>query len=180
MRTRLLLSFLLIAAPGLCQVVTSDTEPTLKGCVTRFVSPTDFDVNGRRIITDKNITILVEQLGSGGNELAGSTMASNKLRLGVALEVYGKPDKKTHAVNAWEIRIRQRKPEAFGLAVIEAVLPASGGSSNTDKLVRADGYTIRITPGTKTKFMAPLTSLADLQMNGVMQYDGTQQVDGTI
>ena len=180
MRSRLLLSFLLITAPGLCQVVTSDAGPTLKGYVTRFVSPTDFDVNARRIITDKNTTVLVEQSGSGVNELAGSNLASNKLRLGVALEVYGKPDKKTHAINAWEIRIRQRKPEVSGLAVIEAVLPASGERSSSDKLLRADGYVIRITPETKTKFTAPLTSLADLQANVVMQYEGSQQVDGPV
>jgi hypothetical protein len=61
-----------------------------------------------------------------------------------------------------------------GTATVEAVL------STTDLEVRADGYQIRIGPGTKVTYQKPFTAANDMKPDAILKYKGMLQKDGTV
>ena len=66
-----------------------------------------------------------------------------------------------------------------GTAIIDLV-PSAQPANPKERIVRADGYLLRITPDTKLNLAAPLKSLAEVSTNQWIQYSGMQQADGTV
>jgi hypothetical protein len=167
MRYRLLLCLLLWTTCAFSQT----TEPTLKGPVTRYVSMTDFDVSGWKVVRDRETEVLMT--GPGG--LATNANDSTKLYIGELVSVYGSEQNKTRSIKAEQLRVfPPAARHVEGLAVIEAVLPGA------DKVVSADGHRIRIAAQTQTKFVKPLSSAVDIGTNVIMKYDGLLQPDGVV
>jgi hypothetical protein len=142
---------------------------------------TDFDVNFKRMLTDDKTTFLSRQSKEdfGMRRLPISEM---KLFVGQSVAIYGTEEQKKvpRAIKVAELWVYRPEAHDVGsIAVIDSVLPPSGGTS-ADRLIRADGYIIRITPKTETKFVQPLSSAADIGTNVVVKYRGVWQTDGVV
>lgn len=149
-----------------------DQGPGLTGYVTRVASSSDFDVNGWHILCNQQ-TLTAPAPGqpftSGCPQPAPS--------IGQEMEVYGNWKRKLHAIAAGHLIFKHHSPaDIAGYGIIEAVLSRSPQSLE----VRADGYTIRITPGSELRFDAPLHSLADISDNVWINYKGVQLPDGSV
>lgn len=172
--TILLCSLLLLSASGFSQ---DSTDPLLKGPVTRFVSMSDFDVRGKRIVAESGARITMHK-ADGTAELLS---APPKLYVGQSVDVYGQEQRKTHAIKATKVVVyAANSHEVSGLALIEEVLSAGAGNSGTDRLVRADGYRISITPKTQVKFVKPLSSAAEIGTNLWVEYKGKWNPNGVV
>jgi len=76
-------------------------SPTLKGPVTRYVSMTDFDVSGWKVVRDRETEVLMT--GPGG--LATNANDSTKLYIGELVSVYGSEQNKTRSIKAEQLRV---------------------------------------------------------------------------
>lgn len=172
------LSFLLLAATNGASGQTVKV-PTVQGVVTRFVSMSDFDVVGKRVVTDaKTEVTLVEVRGS---QTLTRMEARPELRLGQRIDVFGTRDKKAHAIRATKVMAHIPTPHSVsGTAVIEAMLPLAEAGPDTLAFLKADGYRIRIGKGTNMKFGLPLTKADEIVVNAVVRYDGEQGLDGVV
>jgi hypothetical protein len=104
-----------------------------------------------------------------------------ELHIGQLVDVYGKEQNKTHAIKAAEMRIYLSSPhDVSGVALIEETQPAGNGNSGTDKLIRADGYRIRITSKTEVKFVKPLGPGTEIGTNVWVEYKGSWNTDDVV
>ncbi len=148
------------------------TTPILTGYVTRAASGSDFDVNGIRILCDKNTMM---GLPSGAGYRPG---CPDDVYIGLRMDVYGHRKKKLHAIVAERLEIKPvPHGEVSGLAVIDAV---SGAAAPGTLQIRADGYAILIDSGTAVAFKPPLNSLADVMTNVWVEYDARPGHDGVL
>lgn len=146
--------------------------PTLRGYVTRAASPSDFDVNGVRILCSHE-TLTAPTFGAAYT----SGCPQNTPYIGLAMDVYGTREKKLNAIDADHLVARPAPLETVsGDGIVEAVSARSPHSLN----VLADGYRILITPSTRLRFDAPLHGLADAGVNVWIKYKGRQQPDGSL
>ncbi len=152
--------------------------PALDGYVTRAASPTDFDVNGFRVLADGKTTFIQDVRTSAGTAM--TTVDAPHPVLGAHAQVYGKMDRRQHTIQA-ETAEFATSPDAEvkGGAVIDA-LPAPQAGNAGEKLIRADGYRILLTPKTTMKFDAPLASLSDVRTNLWISYKGERRADGVV
>ena len=182
MRSRPLLSFLLGTSiwlqPSGAQEV---SDGQIDGYVTRYISMTDFDVNGRHIVLDDTAKVLVPHQSAGtDDEYTITNRRDVQLYPGEAVEVFGESSAK-HTYKASELRLGHAKAhDVAGIAVIEQVVLVVDSPVGPLKLIRADGYSIRIATETKTSFKAPLSTTADIGTNIVVRYEGTQGTDGVV
>ncbi len=93
------------------------------------------------------------------------------------MQVWGHWNKKTHELTATSVvQVAPSIAEVRGGAMIDLVVPAKA----PERILRADGYSLHLTPETILNFNAPVTSLADLTTNIWIEYRGVQQVDGSV
>jgi hypothetical protein len=150
--------------------------PAITGYVTRFTSQTDFDVNGIHIIC--NAETLFSSIAS--STLKHTSRTPGDHYVGQPMDVFGSFHKKTHSITASEVVAHVPQPERIsGTAIIDRI-PDPVQSTPNERLLRADGYLILITPATQTTFTAPLDSLADVGTNVWLKYSGKQRPDGVI
>jgi hypothetical protein len=148
------------------------------GYVTRVASPTDFDVNGFRVLADAKTTFIRDVRASGGTAM--TIVDAPQPCLGAHTQVYGKINSRQHTIRAETVEFATADgSEVRGSAVIDA-LPASQTGSAEGKLIRADGYRILLTPATAMKFDPPLASLSDVQPNLWISYKGERRADGIV
>ncbi len=182
MRISRVLASLFLAVAPLCFGQETPSSPVLKGYVTRVGSPTDFDVEGKHILLGPRTTIQSAFRNSNGNEYRQTVPDGLKPYLGERLEIYGEASGKTHTVAANLIVLSPRVfSTVSGVAIVDAMpaLPA-GTSVTTDRLIRADGYRILITPKTKVAFEKPLASASDIRVNVWCVYHGKPRADGIV
>ena len=93
------------------------------------------------------------------------------------MQVWGHMDRKKNVLTATNIlEFPATIGEVHGAAMID-LAPAPSGS---DKVVRADGYYLHLTPQTTLYFNPPMTKLADVTTNVWVEYRGVQQLDGQV
>jgi hypothetical protein len=182
MRLPLLLALFVVGCtPGLCQ---GTSVPQLSGYVTNVVGEGNFDVNGQHIQLSDSTTISLEQALTPHSDhtYASISPSGTHLYIGQPVEVFGKADKKHHAIAATRIVLHGRFPrEVSGFAIIDAVLPLPASAATAmDHLVRADGYRILIPASAQSTFEKPLRSASDIHTNLWISFHGTQNLEGVV
>jgi Domain of unknown function (DUF5666) len=174
---------LLFLAPIACHCQDIPT-PKVTGYVTDIASPSVFDVNGQHIQVTSKTKITLEQASSSHGNETSTTISPQEMHLylGEAAEIYGEANRKTHTIAATRLSLHPRKQhDVSGFGIIDAVPPLPAGASPvTDRLVRADGYSILIGAATKLTFDKPLTSPSDINVNVWMSFHGAQRSDGVV
>ena len=171
MLPRTLLALVLLATPAVAQLPFAD--PALTGYVTALTpAGAAFELEGIPVVFTPK-TIFLRREGKGNTPIP----ALDPLYFGQSMEAWGKYDKKTRTLTATHVvEIPPSIAEVRGGAMIDFV-PVS---ASTDHVLRADGYTLHLTPETKLNFNPPLTTLADLTTNVWIEYRGVQQLDGSV
>lgn len=139
-----------------CALFTSTAvaqEPKLKdvkirGYVTEFRSPTDFDIEDYRISRNEAFTLDFD------NASPDITFGLNDIRIGVELEIRGRLNESTGELKAQSIRVdleqfKSIKQTAFISAVPEGIVLLDGTWAGE---LRADGQIILITRNTQVMF----------------------------
>ena len=148
--------------------------PAVSGYVTSMTAG-GFEVNGRPIVLDARTKLVRVAAGSQTTmpSLAG-------MYVGERIDVYGKLEKKTGTIQATRVEVREVAPGTVsGTGVIDLV-PATQTTAAGERVVRADGYLLRVTPATTMQWTAPLAGVQDLTTNVWVDYHGLQQADGTV
>jgi hypothetical protein len=107
-----------------------------------------------------------------------SSSTSPPFYIGEAIEVSGRFDH--HTLAASKVTILTLSPASVSGTAIIDLIPSAQPANPQERLVRADGYLLRIARDTKLTLAPPLTSLADLSTNQWIRYSGVQQTDGTV
>ena len=165
----------LVCLSGIAPAQTGGVDPTpaVSGYVTRISSPSDFDVNGLRVLFGPKTRTLL-----GSTDPYAPRITGGEAFFGERVDLYGRIDRKKHQIEATEIVFCKFKPEVLsGFAVIDRVLSSS---TPGPLIVRADGYLIQIKPSARIDYVAPVTSLSDIRPNIWIDYHGTQSSDGLI
>ncbi len=167
-----LLFLLLLPLSSPAQTLLS--HPDLAGYITRIVSPTDFDVAGTHVICGPQTTYGVQN-----DKRILSTRTPPPLALGQSIGIMGKLDRKHHTIAAQLVMTNPYQPvPASGAGIVDLVVPEP--ATPTDRILRADGYLLRVQPATVLTFAPPLASTTTLSTNLWINYHGVQQADGTI
>ena len=161
-----------IPCPGHAQ-----SKLEVKGYITRVASPSDFEIDGRRVVLTGETQIAFDNPSPPKH----ITPPRNPY-LGEPAQASGSCDSATRTCTALTLTLNPRIPWVItGIGIIDAVpaLPP-GASPATDRIFRADGYRILITPKTRMSFKKPLQSLSDIGANVWIEYRGTRGLDGVI
>ena len=148
----------LVCLSGIAPAQTGGVDPTpaVSGYVTRISSPSDFDVNGLRVLFGPKTRTLL-----GSTDPYAPRITGGEAFFGERVDLYGRIDRKIHQIEATEIVFCKFKPEVLsGFAVIDRVLSSS---TPGPLIVRADGYLIQIKPSARIDYVAPVTSLSDIR-----------------
>jgi hypothetical protein len=178
-----LLCGLLAASTAASQV---QDRPALTGYVTRVVSSSDFDVSGIHILCGAKTLSELDIVNGMRRMVRGCPREAPYV--GEPLVLYGYLSGKANTYDT--IRI-EKQPVAFGevsgSAVIDAppvqvppVQVSSGSSQAPDRMIRADGYWIRITGKTKIEWNPPLQTLANVKAGNWIKYSGDQDAAGVV
>jgi hypothetical protein len=176
MSRNLLLFFAMLSVAGSipCLSQNEPPPPVVEGYVTRYASPSDFDVNGIHIVLAPNVTLSTE-IDSDKFVLNNNA----KPYLGEATKVFGKRDNKTHTVVATRVILRPALSETVsGFGIIHQVQPA--GPQTADVIVHADGYTVLIPAKLTAARTAPLDADAPISSNLWISFHGKQTLNGTV
>jgi hypothetical protein len=159
-------------------------HPDVDGYVTRVVSPSDFDVNGIRILcgekTRSQEPVLTWEPGRGDERVDIQGCPAHAPYLGEPMKVYGPIKKKEHMLEATLIDASRIKPgEISGSAVIDALPDGGAGGMRPDGLlVRADGYAIRIGPQTNVSWGGQLQGPNSVKAGDWIEYKASPAKDG--
>jgi hypothetical protein len=159
-------------------------HPDLDGYVTRAASPSDFDVNGIRILcnekTQSQEPVPSTVLGAGKEKTGTQGCPSHTPYVGEPMKVYGAMKKKAHTLAAILIDASAIKPgEISGSAVIDALPNESAGGKHPDGLlVRADGYAIRINAQTDVDWSGGLHGAGDVKAGDWMEFKAAPAKNG--
>ena len=156
--------------------------PVLTGYVTRTTSPSDFDVNGVRILCggkdgedsklSHDVTVAVVACPGEAPHLGDSFAIHYSVRNTAMHAIYASRIDKQHTSTSGGIS---------GSAVIDAMPDRKAdGGKQTELNVRADGYRIRITANTKIDWSSPLQSLADVKAGDWIKYKGKIDAAGVL
>src|SRR5262245_48535493 len=120
----------------------------IRGYVTEFRSPTDFDIEDYRISRDEAFTLDFD------NASPDITFGLNDIRVGVELEIRGQLNETTGDLKAQSIRVdleqfKSVKQTAFVSALPKGIELVDGSWAGE---FRADGQVIRVTRETKVLF----------------------------
>lgn len=161
---------------GAVVVSRGEDASSLSGYVTRAVSGSDFDVNGKHILCDKKTrTVLESAHGSKASVVGCPTDAPF---VGQALIVFGPVYNGSSSIHVRRIQsLPSEHPEATGSAVIDTV-PDQNAANASGLIVRADGYRISISPETKVVLRPPLKTLSDVKAGNWIGYKGKTDATG--
>ena len=155
-----------VFAHGMTFAQVADSDATVDGPVTRFVSIRDFDVSLYSVAPLPTAQIRL-YWPDGSHVMAKDPV---RLFLGEHVAIY-----QTGGEGANKVEVFQPAVHAVdGIATVEAVLPGA------EMEVRADGYQIRIDAKTKVKYEKPFAAASDVTPNAVLKYKGMLQKDGTV
>lgn len=144
--------------------------PNVAGAVTAATSPTDFEVNGIQIVCDARTRFSALRPAD-----VGLISWSEKPYIGEPLLIYGRTHH--HAIHASRVVFAPPEGRLRGSAIIDRMLATQPAGS---LLVRADGYPILLSPSARIVFIEPLKTLADINSNTWIEYQGNQRSDGVV
>ena len=144
----------------------------VEGYITALRLPAGFDVNGARVARSPETTF--------GLEKDKTTRTDSPLRGAIAVGAYvwvlGPYNDHARTATARTVLFREDwNKKLNGLAVIDGV-----ADGEPEPLFQADGYQIRITPGTQISFAGSLHSLRDVGTNNWLKYEGKRGKDGVL
>ena len=151
-------------------------DPIVNGYVTAVNADGSFAVMGMpiRITPKTTIMVLVNK----------TTTVVDKVDapyLGELISVWGKFDKKLKVVAAEYVHVEPPEPAKIaGKAMIDKALDEGAAAGDAERLVRADGFALKLTTATKMHYNEPLASLKDVGTNQWITYTGVQGVDGVV
>ncbi|RXH56417.1 hypothetical protein [Granulicella sibirica] len=99
--------------------------------------------------------------------------------LGERIDVFGKLGKK-HSVLAERIVLQAGNSDVSGRAIIDRLPQGKEADGAGVRIVRADGYLLRLTNKTKLTFSPPLASIGDLDTNLWIEYHGARDKSGQV
>lgn len=152
----------------------------LSGYVTRAASTSDFDVNGLRILCREKAQS-ISKPAHGATEATADCPADSPYVGQIMAIHYSVVGTSINALYA--TRIQKQRPQSFGEISGSAVINAAEevkGIQPTDLLVRADGFLIRITGKTKTQWIPPVQSLAEVKAGDWIRYKGKLDAKGVL
>jgi hypothetical protein len=144
---------------------------TIKGEITAVQPPDGFDVAG------DHVTIAAgTQLVSFYHTVKTVAQLRSELKAGIYVQVVGTKDHNKPGITATTVTVHDvvdRK--VTGTGVIFKVI-----ATKPETVVRADGYTLRVEPGTALKFVGGLTKLDDVGTNNWVHFDGKLNSRGEV
>jgi len=147
-------------------------SPPVHGYITAVRPPDGFDVNGDHVTTTPET-----RFGPIGakNPVSDGPMRDS-VQIGAWVEVFGEQDRQAKTVAAKTVLFRDDSDRKLtGLGVIDKVI-----STAPELEVAADGYRIRVTPGTEIKFPRDVKSAADVYPGLWVLYEGKVGPDGLL
>jgi len=146
------------------------TGNSVSGYVIAVHPPSDFEVNGERIITTEQTSYAL----INGKAVDDPAHLKDAVRPGVFVRVAGK--KKGDALTAYSVLLRDdwdRKLEGFG--VVDKVI-----TPDAEPVFQADGYRIHVTADTNVNFHGQLQSLTEVSTNTWVKYSGKRDNSGEL
>jgi hypothetical protein len=144
---------------------------TIQGAITAVQSPNGFDVAGHHVIMSAG-TQLVSFYHTGKSD----AQLREDLKVGVYARVVGTKDPNKSDITATKVTLHDENDrKMIGTGVIVRVLASGPGM-----VVRANGYTLRVEPGTTLSFKGGLTKLDEVGTNDWVQYSGTLNDKGEV
>ena len=169
-----LLALPFLALPPAAHGQSGGDLPSLSGYVTETHSSTEVTVDGRNVRIAPGATLYAYE-GKTRDTLSQPT----SFYLGEYLKVYGKTDQ-THILRATRVdRIDAPLDSISGKAIID-LSPAVSNLRTNERVLRADGYLLHISPGTELILDKPLQALADLGTNQWIEFHGNLRSDGSV
>ena len=158
------LAALAVASLSLSAVAAQDDQPVpaLKGYITSLSLPGSFTVNGKKVAINSATTYKFIN-DKGVKQTDAST---GDLQVGADVAVVGA--KENGILTASAVYVRDdttQKIKGFGL--IDKVL-----STSPELVFRADGYRVRLSRAAQTNFSGSLKTLADVNTNDWVKYEG--------
>jgi hypothetical protein len=144
---------------------------TIKGAITAVEAPDGFDVAGTHVV----IATGTELVSFYKTEKTAAQLRSD-LKAGVYVQVTGTKAGNKQEITAARITVHDNNDrKVTGTGVIVRVI-----SSGPETVVRAEGYTLRVEPGTTLIFKGGLTKLDEVATNNWVQYSGTFNDKGEV
>ena len=184
-RSLFVIPLLALAGMALPCHAQEDHLDTISGPITAIASPTTFDVSGRHISLSPNTEFGIRAKGDAGAANAqedphdSAHITAKDLFVGERVQLAGRSHPGKHSFVADKVTIVPPAGNVNGIAIID-LIPAAQPANPNERIVRADGYLLRITPNSKLTFAAPLNSVADISANQWIEYSGAIQQDGAI
>lgn len=146
-----------------------------EGYITAVNPPKGFDVNGEHVVTFSGTGF-----GLMGDDTTGSDNSLRPaLRVGTYVQVVGLKNQLGILITppiAKQVLIQGDWDSPItGFSVIDKVI-----ANGPEPVFQADGYRIRLTSATKTKFSEALTTLADVGANTWLDYKGKRDIAGVV
>ena len=149
-----------------------EQNATVVGYITAVHPPGEFDVNGEHVTTSAVTTYGLKD----AKEASTDSSMKNAVEVGAYVFVWGEVNSKSKNVKAESVRFRDiRNRKLSGLGVIDKVI-----STGPQTVLRADGYRIHIAPETKILFQGDLKTLADVDTNTWLHYEGKRDQAGDL
>jgi Domain of unknown function (DUF5666) len=148
------------------------SEPLIEGYVTAVSSPDEFNVNGNRVLITDETSYAVR----GGTNPADQGALRQQVRVGAYVYVTGEFVQHSGVMKARTVVFRDDLDKKLaGLGVIQQVI-----ARGTETVFEADGYHIRITPATQIRFSDPSLTLAKVDVNTWVKYQGQRNEAGEL
>lgn len=148
--------------------------PTVDGFVTRVMSPSDFSVNGIRVVCGPE----TQTYRSDDKSAAGGCPAEMPF-IGQEMTIFGRLDPKNSVAAAERIELQvPASEEVSGAAVVEAVADSATAAASPE--LYADGYRIQLAPGAAMEFDPSLRSLASVKAGTWIEYKAHLRPDGVL
>ena len=149
-----------------------DRRIPVVGYITAVRSRDSFDVNDLHVSISPNTGFGI----IGTKTVHRDSPLRDALQVGAFVEVTGKFEKRTRTAAATGIYLRPDWDDKLsGIGVIDRIV-----SSGPDPVFHADGYKIFITPKTDLTFADKLNSLADIDTNVWIRYEGKRDKSGVL
>ncbi len=142
----------------------------LQGNITSLSLPTGFAMNGKKIALTPSTTY---QFATRWGTRQGSATI-DALQIGAHVTVVGSRSKGVLTASTVYV-LDEATLKINGFGMIDRVF-----SAGPDPVFRADGYRIRLTPATTTSFSGSLKTLADVNTNVWVKYEGKFDTRGDL
>ncbi len=150
----------------------AQTPYPIEGYISRIQPPNSYEVGGRLFLLARDTSF-----GWMGTDSAGSPNPQRgDLRVGAYVQVEGRDLGLSKPILAATVLIRDNwNRKLTGTGVITRVV-----SPGPNAVFEADGYLVRVGPGTQMKFDGDLDSLADISTNTWLHFSGKGGRDGVV